>query len=487
MAGGDGGTLARVSSTSGFLAPADERLTPTALSATALAARVRSGTSTAVEVARAHLARLDARDPELGAFQASDAERVLAEAGGVDARPDRFALPLAGVPVAVKDNVAVAGYATRHGSAATSTAPARRDDELVKRLRRAGATIVGTTRMPELAAWGFTHSALGTTRNPLDPSRDPGGSSGGSAAAVAAGMAALALGTDGGGSVRVPAAYCGLVGLKPGTGEVPLPGGAAEHWCGLSAVGPLARTAADAALLFAVLAGRDPAAAVRAVEEGDGAPRLVVSLRSPSPVAELRATSRLATVGAAVLLQAGGARLAADDPPYPRALATHWTVRWQAGVARDVAELGLDLDALEPRTAAVVRQGRQVLRLGGPRPATAAAWRERVLSWLDAGGHDVLLTPAVAGPPVAAGALRHHGYLATLLLSASRVPYTQAWNLAGLPAAVVPVRVSGRLVSVQLVGRPGSELALLAVAARIEGREVPGARTTGCAPEPPAR
>jgi amidase len=453
----------------------------TALPATALAARVRSGASTAVEVARAHLDRIAARNPVLGAFQASDAERVLAEAGGVDARPDRFALPLAGVPVAVKDNVAVAGYATRHGSAATSRTPARRDDELVKRLRRAGAIVIGTTRMPELAAWGFTHSALGTTRNPLDPSRDPGGSSGGSAAAVAAGMAALALGTDGGGSIRVPAAYCGLVGLKPGSGEVPLPGGAAEHWYGLSAVGPLARTAADAALLLAVLSGRDPADAVRAVGgTGAGDPggdlRVAVSLRSPSPVTELRPANRLATVGAAVLLRSGGARLAAADPPYPRSLASHWSVRWQAGVARDVAELGLDLDAIEPRTAAVVRQGRRVLRLGGPRPATAAAWRERFLNWLDAGRHDVLLTPAVAGPPVTAGGLRHRGYLTTLLLSAARVPYTQAWNLAGLPAVAVPVRVSGQPVAVQLVGRPGAELALLAVAARLEGREVPDAR-----------
>ena len=213
-----------------------------------IAARVRGGTTTAVEVARAHLARIGARDPELGAFQAVDAERMLAEAAAVDGRPDRFALPLAGVPIAVKDNVRVAGHPTRHGSAATSTAPARRDDELVKRLRRAGAVVVGKTRMPELALWGFTQSALGVTRNPRNTARDPGGSSGGSAAAVAAGMAALALGTDGGGSIRVPAAYCGLVGLKPGSGELPLPGGADEHWFGLSAAGPLARTAAPTQL-----------------------------------------------------------------------------------------------------------------------------------------------------------------------------------------------------------------------------------------------
>ena len=445
-----------------------------------IACLVRAGTTTAVEVARAHLARVATRDGELGAFEAVDAERVLAEAAGVDARPDRFALPLAGVPVAVKDNVPVAGHPTRYGSLAASTTPARRDDELVKRLRRAGAVVVGKTRMPELAAWGFTQSALGMTRNPLNPDRDPGGSSGGSAAAVAAGMAALALGTDGGGSIRIPAAYCGLVGLKPGSGELPLPGGADEHWFGLTAPGPLARTAADAAVMFAVLAGRDAAQARQAVEAGGAFGRVAVSLRSPSPVAELTAENRLATVGAAVLLRECGAVLAAADPPYSSGTASHWSVRWQAGVAREAAELGLDLDAVEPRTATVVRHGRGVLRLGGPRPATAAAWRDRVLAWFDTGRHDVLLTPAVAGPPVKAGAMRHRGYLSTTLLSASRVPYTQAWNLAGLPAVVVPVRVSGRAVAVQLVGRPGDELALLATAARIEGREVPDARLRPC-------
>ena len=443
-----------------------------------IAERVRAGTTTAVEVARAHRARVAARAGERGAFAAVDADGVLAAAAGVAARPDRFALPLAGVPVAVKDNVPVSGHPTRHGSAATSTAPARRDDELVKRLRRAGAVVVGKTRMPELAAWGFTQSALGVTRNPRNPERDPGGSSGGSAAAVAAGMAAIALGTDGGGSIRVPAAYCGLVGLKPGAGAVPLPGGADEHWFGLTAAGPLARTAADAAVMFAVLAGRDAAAARQSVEAGPPLGRVAVSLRSPSPLAELSAENRIATVGAAVLLRAGGAVLAAADPPYSGVTASHWSVRWQAGVAREAADLGLDLEAVEPRTATVVRHGRGVLRLGGPRPGTAAAWRDRVLGWLDAGGHDVLLTPAVAGPPVRAGAMRHRGYLSTTLVSAARVPYTQAWNLAGLPAVVLPVRVSGRAVGVQLVGRPGDELALLATAARIEGREVPDARVT---------
>jgi amidase len=231
--------------------------------------------------------------------------------------------------------------------------------------------------------------------------------------------------------------------------------------------------------MFAVLAGRDAAGARQAVEAGGAFGRVAVSLRSPSPVAQLSPENRLATVGAAALLREGGARVDEADPPYPRTLAARWSARWQAGVARDAAALGLDLDAVEARTAAVVRRGRWVLRRGGPRSAPAAAWRNRFLAWLDAGPYDVLLTPAVAGPPVDAGALRGRGYLSTLLLSASRVPYTQAWNLAGVPAAVVPVRVSGRSVAVQLVGRPGDELRLLATAARIEGRDV-GAGPSDC-------
>src|SRR5664279_2164437 len=193
---------------------------------------------------------------------------------------NRSELPLAGVPVAVKDNIAVAGEQVRHGSDATCSDPAVTDDELVGRLRRAGAVVVGITRMPELAAWAFTSStAFGVTRNPWNPDLDPGGSTGGGAVAVASGMAALALGTDGGGSLRVPAAYCGVVGVKPGRGEVPLPDGLQEHWYGLSVAGPIARTAADAALALAVLRNQQPTV----LERAPGALRIAVSRRSPVP------------------------------------------------------------------------------------------------------------------------------------------------------------------------------------------------------------
>ncbi|MDT7615911.1 MAG: amidase [Pseudonocardiales bacterium] len=447
----------------------------TALTAAEIVARVHDGRISAVDVARAHLERIAERDPSIGAFQEHDPQRVLAEAGGVDARADRFALPLAGVPVAIKDCVDVSGYPTRHGSAATCAAPARRDDELVKRLRSAGAVVIGKTRMPELAIWGFTHSALGVTRNPLDETLDPGGSSGGSAAAVAAGMAALALGTDGGGSIRIPAAYCGLVGLKPGTGVVPLPGGAEEHWCGLSVTGPLARTAEDAALMFGVLRGAPVDLDV------PGPARIALSMRNPSPVGRLHPDHRAAAVGAAARLRAGpgGAVVTLADPPYPRGLTSQWMRRWHAGVAQDVAALDLDPALLDRRTTAIARKGRRFARLTRPRPAAAAAWRDRMLAWLDEGGHDMLLGPAVAGPTVRAGSMADRGYLSTLRASASRVPFTQAWNLAGLPAVVAPVLVGGSPVGVQLVGRPGSEAALLAAAARLEQRVVPMA---GAAP-----
>ena len=186
-------------------------------------------------VIRAHLARIDEADPQLHAFQEVRRDGALADAAALAQRPDLGGLPLAGVPVAIKDNTDVAGLPTRQGSAATPAGPAASDDELVRRLRAAGAIPIGKTQQPELAVWPVTEpEAYPATRNPWDLSRTPGGSTGGGAAAVAAGMAALALGSDGGGSIRVPAACCGLVGVKPAPGRVPVAGGASEHWYGLT-------------------------------------------------------------------------------------------------------------------------------------------------------------------------------------------------------------------------------------------------------------
>ncbi|MBV9921023.1 MAG: amidase, partial [Pseudonocardia sp.] len=279
-----------------------------------------------------------------------------------------------------------------------------------------------------------------------------------------------------GGSIRIPAAYCGLVGVKPGRGAVSLPGGAYEHWCGLSTVGPLARTAEDAALLLSALAGQP-----FTVDE-PGPAHVALSLSPPLPLLRVHADHRAAAVGAAARLRAapGAAAVTLADPPYPRTLGLVWSRRWHAGVAKDATALDLDLDAVERRTAAVARRGRRALRFAPPREAAMAAWRDRVLEWFDAGGYDVLVGPATARPPVTAGALAGRGYAATLARSAWRVPFSQAWNLAGLPAVVAPVRIGGRPVGVQLVGRPGAESALLSAAARLEQRVVPMA---GAAPK----
>src|SRR3954453_19893328 len=192
-----------------------------AASALDLAAAVREGRRSAVDVVREHLGRIAAGDPELNAFCTVLPEAALAEAAAVDASPRRSELPLAGVPIAVKDNVGVTGEVSTDGSLAHDPAPATTDHAVVARLREAGAVVVGITRVPELCIYSATDGPGTVTRNPWDTARSSAGSSGGSAAAVAAGVVPLAHGNDGMGSLRLPAAACGLVTLKPGSGVVP--------------------------------------------------------------------------------------------------------------------------------------------------------------------------------------------------------------------------------------------------------------------------
>lgn len=432
-----------------------------------MAAQVCTGQTSATDILRRHLDRIADLDKELGAFQVVRADRAMAEAAALDARRDRDSLPLAGVPVAIKDNFDVAGEPTRLGSAATSDRPAEGDDELVRRLREAGCIVIGKTRMPELAIWGFTSSgAFGVTRNPWDRTLDPGGSTGGGAVAVATGMAALALGTDGGGSLRIPAAYCGVVGFKPGSGVLPVPGGHATHWYGLTSAGPVARTVGDADAMLAVLEGR-PCAGLAT----PGPMRVAVSLRSPSPVGKPDDHNRDAVVQARRRLESLGHRVTVADPPYSPLLTGRWGRHWHAGVAQDAK--ALPSARLEPRTRVIVAKGRRVQRLGGPRAGAAAAWRRRMIAWLAA--YDVLLTPTVASGPPAAGWGDGRGYLTTWAKSAALVPYTPAWNLAGLPAAAIPTGAGadGRPRSVQLVGKPGEEATVLSLASQLEAFKPP--------------
>ena len=228
---------------------------------------VRSRARSAVEICRDALARIDAIDPALHAFNTVTADRALARARDIDDHPDRWRdAPLAGVPVALKDNLCTAGVRTTASSRILDTYVPPYDATAVARLEAAGAVVVGKTNCDEFAMGSSTeNSAFGPAHNPWMLDRIPGGSSGGSAAAVAAGLVPLALGSDTGGSIRQPAALCGVVGLKPTYGRVSRYGLLA-FGSSLDQIGPLSRTVADAALTLRVIAGRDPADATSAAE-----------------------------------------------------------------------------------------------------------------------------------------------------------------------------------------------------------------------------
>jgi amidase len=437
--------------------------------ATQIAAEVRASRTTAEAETRAALSRIASHDGRICAFQVVRAERALAEARAVDARPDRFALPLAGVPVAVKDNIAVEGEPLRNGSLATDPTPQPTSHELVQRLRRAGAVVVGLTRVPELCVFGTTDSPFAITRNPRNPRRSPGGSSGGSAAAVAAGMVTVAHGNDGMGSLRIPAACAGLVGFKPGRGVVPW--GEEAQWFGLSEHGPLATTVDDAALLLSVLAA-DPSLA----EPLDpGLLRIATTTRSPVPLTPVHPAYVAAVDTAARVLRAAGHTVTPADPPAPVGAALAALARWAAGTAETVAALPHP-DRLTRRTRAHARAGRVIARAGLPRQAGQQRWAATAERWFG-GGVDVLVTPALAAPPKHATsrsgvAWSDRSWLANVVSDARYAPFAAPWNLAGWPALALPVAgtepARGIPPSVQLVGPPGSERRLLAVAKLLE-------------------
>lgn len=441
------------------------------------AAAVRAGSLTAHEATTRALARIAGSQPVTNAWQVVRTEAALAEAAAVDRREDRTVLPLAGVPVAIKDTVPVTGEPLRDGSTATDPAPREADHEVVRRLRDAGAVVVGLTRVPELCVWGVTDSRFGITRNPWAPDRTPGGSSGGSAAAVAAGDVPIAHGNDGMGSIRIPAACCGLVGLKPGTGVVPSDD-RTSHWNGMSEHGPLATTVADAALMLSVLAG-DPALA----EPGDpGRLRIAVSTQAPAPLTPVAGPWRDAARRTAGLLREAGHEVAERTPHYsPTLLTTTGLALWTTGTAEE-ADLLADPHGLEKRNRRHAAIGRALARRGHPRPAKREAWRSRAEAFF--ADTDVLLTPALAQPPVPAHLWSGRGWLQSVVANARYAPLAAPWNIIGWPAMTVPAGLDpdGRPVAVQLVGRPGTEATLLALAAQVEALQ-PWPRT---APAPSA-
>ena len=420
-----------------------------------IAAAVRAGEVTAEQVVAGHLDRIARLNAELGAFVRIRAAAAAAEARAVDARADRAELPLAGVPVAVKDCVSVAGEPMSYGSAAFPRVPRNHDHPVVARLRAAGAIVVGLTNLPELAIYPFTDSVYGVARNPWNPRRTPGGSSGGAAAAAASAMVPLAHGTDGLGSVRIPAAACGLFGIKPGTGIVP--GDLGETgWFGLSESGSLATTVADAALMLGVMAGTSYSAAE------PGPLRIAASVRPPGPGIVIHRSSSAPVRACAELLGKSGYEVTDADPPYPGWLVPVLLSYWAAGPAEEAAGHA----GLEPRTRRHVRAGELAARVRPPRASDRARLRVALASFFDR--YDVLVMPTLARPCPPARRYGERSWLRSVATALMFAPMTGVWNLAGFPAASVPVPGPGLPGAVQLVAAPGREQALLALGAQIE-------------------
>jgi amidase len=424
-----------------------------------IAAAVRSGQVTAAQVVAEHLDRIAKVNAELGAFVRVRSAEAAREAAEVDARAGRADLPLAGVPVAIKDAIPVAGEPMRLGSSATPAAAQEKDHPLVARLREAGAVVVGLTNLPEMSIYPFTDSAFGIARNPWDRRRTPGGSSGGSAAAVASAMVPIAHGTDGLGSVRIPAAVCGLFGLKPGPGVLPAQVGA-DSWGGLLENGPLATTVADAALMLGVMAG--------ARFDLDEPPplRIAASVRAPGPGVVVHRSYTAAVRQSADALASLGHAVETDDPAYPAWAIPVLIASWLASPVGDAAPY-LAGSGLERRTRRHVRAGQLVRRIRPPRGQDRDRLRAALLPFFDR--HDILVMPSLAWPCPSARRWGERSWPRSVIAALRFAPMTGVWNMAGFPAASVPCPPVGGLPgSVQLVATLGGEARLLALAAQLE-------------------
>jgi len=438
---------------------------------------IRDGEISPRELVELYLDRIERIDPELNAFRVVLAERALTEAKQAARRKASQDRPLLGVPFAIKDNHDLTGEVTTHGTGAYDRTPAADDAEIVRRLRAAGAIPIGKTLLPELAIWPFTESATwGVTRNPWDLDRTPAGSSGGSAAAVAAGLASFATASDGGGSIRLPAANCRVFGLKPQRGRVSLMPDA-EHWHGLSVAGVHTRSVRDQAAILDVIAGPaegdadTPPAWDRPLADAAASPpgklRIAVATKPPVPPARLAESCQRAIDEISELLHSLGHEVTQHEPDYGMLINTAFSPRYASGIRDDILRMARP-ERLERRTRAFKRLG----AVAGPFVDRARKlegdYGRRLFSVFD--DHDVLITPMTARPPVEV--MRWEGMGAPRAIEGiSRVyPYAAPWNVLGNPAAAVPALLDddGLPVAVQLVARPNDEPTIVALAAQIE-------------------
>jgi amidase len=439
---------------------------------------VRSGEVSPKELVQLSLARIQRLDPELNSFRKVFAEKAMLEAEQAEARvragEDR---PLLGVPIAIKDEVDVAGEINTHGTDGFSE-PAKEDSEMVRRLREAGAIVIGLTLLPEMAICGFTESATyGVTRNPWNPQRTPGGSSGGSAAAVAAGLVPIASAGDGAGSIRIPAASCGLFGIKPSRGRASL-APLSEGWRGMAVLGSVSRNVLDSALWLDVISGGSreaeaPAAPDRPFVESAQTPpgnlRIAYSTLAPRAAAPptVSEEAKQTVADAATFLSSLGHRVEPRDPEWG-SIGDTITARFLKGVAETVVEV--------PYPERLERRTRGFGRLGGILPEALyrkamerrPAEQARVNAIFD--DHDVLVMPVMGGTALPVRRWEGKGALQTVLGMSRFYPYCVPWNHLGNPAMAVPFGFSpeGMPLSIQVIGRPGDEATLLSLAAQIE-------------------
>jgi amidase len=442
-------------------------------SALELAARVRAGEVSPVELAQLYLDRIERLDGELNSYVTVDADGALAAA-----REPRDG-PFRGVPIPIKDLNETAGLRTTYSSKAFADYVPKTDAAVVRRIRDAGFVVLGKTNTPEFGTIAQTESELnGACRNPWNVALTPGGSSGGAAAATAAGLCPVAHGSDGGGSIRIPASCCGLFGIKPSRGRVsPAPYGSGT--LGLGTSGPIARTVRDAAALLDVMSGYEPGdffiapqperAFLKEADLEPGRLRIAVTTTPPLEVA-VDPVCAAAVSAAAELLTELGHDVVEAAPPWDEGdLVVHFIRVWQVGPATSGVD---DLSLLEPINRVLAEDARET---SSPDHALAIMQlqqltRRIVTFWKDV---DVVVTPTLAMQPVPIGWTYEDTDGDARLAFARQLlftPFTAVLNITGQPAMSVPLHWSddGLPIGVQFIGRPFAEATLVRLAAQLE-------------------
>ena len=455
--------------------------------ASELAEMVRSGEISSRELVETSLERIEEVNPALNAFVQVDAERALATADEIAPGDER---PFAGVPIAIKNNRPVNGLRLTYGCSLMSEYVADYDHNITRRLRDAGFVIVGTTTLPEYGILPTSEARMfGPTRNPWDLSRTPGGSSGGAAAAVAAGIVPVAHGNDGGGSVRIPAACCGLVGLKPARGRISAAPELGDSSLGIDGV--LTRTVADTAAILDVLEGYEPGDATwappplepfgRSAQADPGKLRIAATTLPPGPEVPVDPICAGAVSDAAELLRSLGHEVEEVDPPWQvdglrelfgavfssqiaLSIAYSANVAGREATAEDMEPMSWAIFSMVQKMGAIQSQGAAI---------ALQAFARRLVTFLSP--YDALLTPALAERPLPIGTLDTAAPepMSTFTRSGLFTPFTPIFNASGQPGISLPLYdgPDGLPLGVQIVGRPAGEAQLLALAAQLEAAQ----------------